>query len=642
MKFLYSHILDLLEHKPEIMELSSIFFQLGHEHEINNEIFDFEFTPNRGDCLSLVGLARDLNVFFKSNINLPLYQEEIPSYSLDFINTEKEKCSSISFLKLEVKSTPEVYKDYLENYFKDLEIKKNNFFTDVSNYVNYEMGQPTHCYDYESIEGTIYLESNKASSKFTTLLGKNLVLDNEDLVFRDDTGIINIAGIMGGLRAACKKSTTKVLIECAYFQPESIIGKAIKYDIHSDASHKFERGVDPHSHDKVLRRVINIIQDHCEVTELKLHSENYNIVKDNDLNFDVQVVNNILGSDVSEIFYRESLNKLGFKISPTNKIQIPTFRHDITQQNDLAEELARVIGYDNLPLQSLKFDRAQIIPEPNLKRKLKSFFVDNGFTESINMPFIAEDLVNSKTIRVDNPLDSNREYLRTNITNSLIENVIYNEKRQKDSIKLFEMSDIYYLNKGEIVKESKIAIIVSGRLGLNYSDFSKKLDKFYLTDLFKLFDYDIKDEIIEVDRALLDSKIKTPIYALEIPTSLLLSNIIDIETSDGFANTSKQYKHVSEFPSSYRDFSFSISDEAMLEPFMSCINESSSKYLKDFYMFDFFNNKKNNHIKVGFRFIFQSDFGTLKESDVNLEVDNLLKPILLIDSVDIPGRNKNS
>lgn len=219
--------------------------------------------------------------------------------------------------------------------------------------------------------------------------------------------------------------------------------------------------------------MINIIQDHCEVTELKLHSENYNIVKDNDLNFDVQVVNNILGSDVSEIFYRESLNKLGFKISPTNKIQIPTFRHDITQQNDLAEELARVIGYDNLPLQSLKFDRAQIIPEPNLKRKLKSFFVDNGFTESINMPFIAEDLVNSKTIRVDNPLDSNREYLRTNITNSLIENVIYNEKRQKDSIKLFEMSDIYYLNKGEIVKESKIAIIVSGRLGLNYSDFSK-------------------------------------------------------------------------------------------------------------------------------------------------------------------------
>ena len=141
MKIAYKHLLKFIDDKPEIEDLSSKLFQLGHEHEINEGIFEMEFTPNRGDCLSLLGLTRDLNVFYKTKTNIPIYQDEISSMNLNFINKAEDKCPFISFLNIEISGPISAYKDYLENYFHDLKLNKNNFFTDISNYVGYEMGQ---------------------------------------------------------------------------------------------------------------------------------------------------------------------------------------------------------------------------------------------------------------------------------------------------------------------------------------------------------------------------------------------------------------------------------------------------------------------------------------------------------------------
>ena len=127
MKIVYEHLLNFLVDKPDIEELSSKLFQLGHEHEIDGSIFDMEFTPNRGDCLSLLGLARDLNVFYQTDIDIPIYKDQIGLLNLNFINQAQEKCPSISFLNIEIKGPITNYKDYLENYFKDLELNKNNF-----------------------------------------------------------------------------------------------------------------------------------------------------------------------------------------------------------------------------------------------------------------------------------------------------------------------------------------------------------------------------------------------------------------------------------------------------------------------------------------------------------------------------------
>ena len=155
MKILYKHILSFLEEKPSIEDISEKLFQLGHENEITNEIIDIEFTPNRGDCLSAYGIARDLGVFYKFNSWLDIDNSNIEPLQIDFTNKCSEDCPFIIFLNIEIDGEIKKYQPYIEDYFQNLGVKKNNFFTDMSNYLAYEIGQPTHCYDFDKINNEI-------------------------------------------------------------------------------------------------------------------------------------------------------------------------------------------------------------------------------------------------------------------------------------------------------------------------------------------------------------------------------------------------------------------------------------------------------------------------------------------------------
>ena len=275
---------------------------------------------------------------------------------------------------------------------------------------------------------------------------------------------------MGGMSTACTSKTSKAIIECAFFKPESIIGQSLKYNLVSDASYKFERGVDIASQERVLRRFIYIIQDHVAIKSIKLKSFSSKNNDHESLPININKINNILGVKLSESEYLDYLTKLGFEIR--DKIYIPTFRHDISSQNDLAEEMARIIGYNNIPSDPL-FLNSKIEIIPNKIEKIRHFLVQKGFFEVINIPFSSNK--DKHAISIDNPLDSNKNYLRTSLKNSLIENLLYNERRQKDSIKLFEISDIY-TKDNEINQYTKLGIIISGRKGHNHIDFIKKLD----------------------------------------------------------------------------------------------------------------------------------------------------------------------
>ena len=155
MKIVYSHLLNFLEKKPSLKELSDKLFQLGHEHEIEGEVLDLEITPNRGDCLSLKGIARDLNHFYKADLDTKNYDSDIPESNLPFENKAEDLCPNISFVEIEIEGAVKDYAPYLENYFQDLKLNKNNLFTDISNYLAYETGQPTHCYDASKINGPL-------------------------------------------------------------------------------------------------------------------------------------------------------------------------------------------------------------------------------------------------------------------------------------------------------------------------------------------------------------------------------------------------------------------------------------------------------------------------------------------------------
>jgi len=633
MKIAYKHLLRFLKDKPTIESLSSKLFQLGHEHEIDNFIFDMDFTPNRGDCLSLIGLTRDLNALFETEIKLNLYDKDIPSLQLNFLNQSPYNCPEISFLNIQISDKIFKYKDYLEDYFLDLKINKNNFFTDVSNYVAYEMGQPVHSYDFSLIGNDITLKLSENASKFETLLGKVINLEKNELVFTSGNDVINLAGIVGGINTACSSKTNNALIECAHFIPESIIGKALKYDVHSDASHKYERSVDPLCHDKVLRRFIQIVSDHVPITKLEIFTYSSQAYKEIELEIDPTKINNILGLNESKNSYIKSLKRLGFKVNKT--IKVPSFRNDINTQNDLAEELARVIGYDNIPTKPLKILQNITYPKDFIEGKIQDFLIKKGFTEVINNPFC--DLTELNTIEVDNPLDSNRNYIRSNLTNSLVNNMLYNEKRQKDCIKLFEISDLYsFDNKIKSVK--KLGIIISGRRGHNHINFSKSLNKEYLVNVFNELDIDIEKYIKVIQRDKLNSKIKTPIYNIEIPLSKFIGKLDNLSIPQYQFDDFIKYQPIAEFPSSYRDLSFSIIDKSKINILIEALENTASDNLVKLFMFDFFENKKTNETKIGYRFIFQSSNKTLTDEEINQSIESILIPILQIDSISLPGR----
>ena len=633
MKIPLKHISRYLEFEVDIQDISSKLFQLGHEHEIEGNSFNMEFTPNRGDCLSLKGILRDLSIFFDIDLNVEKYSKNIKKFNLNFENQFVQGCPNISFLKIEIDKTTFKYNGVLKDYFDNKENKKNNFFTDVSNYISYETGQPTHCYDSSKMNGRLEFKLLKGRHEFVTLLGDKINLADENAVFTLDNKIINLAGIMGGQDTCCSKNTTSVIVECGYFPPELIINKSVKYSIKSDAAYKFERGVDPKSHEDVVRRFIEIISQNTSIKNLELYTQNNlkNCSKCVDL--DANMLNKIIGIDLTISEYQKIFKKLSFKVN-NNKIEIPSYRSDIESQNDLAEEISRVIGYDNLPISPIKISRNKNYKKDCKEKKIKSFLIDNGFYEVINFPFSKD----KSDIEIDNPLDKNKSFYRNKLRESLVNNLLYNERRQKDSIKLFEISDLYSFSE-KIVKDKYIGIIASGRLGKDYINFSKKINKKSIDQIFQTV-LSNKCEFEEISRNDLDTKSKDPIIYLECKLEDFLEDSINCSDNLYPSKSFVQYKPISEFPCSVRDLSFSIKNYLMFEELQKIIFSVKSNLIKEIVLFDFYNDIKNDIVKIGFRFIFQSSNTTITDKEVDSVMNDLIKASLLIDGVEIPGINK--
>ena len=639
MKVAYKHLISFIPSKPSMDEISERFFQLGHEHEIEDGIFDMELTPNRGDCLSVHGLVRDLAPFYEIDLTCNIYEKELNKLDLDFVNHTPEACSHISFLKIDIEGEIAPYNGRLKEYFKDLNINKNNFFTDISNYISYERGQPTHCYDAKKIQN-FSLEIIEEDKKFHTLLGKEIVLKGKNLVFLQDGEVINLAGVMGDLNTSCSTNTKSVIVECAHFNSEEIIGKTVKFDIKSDAAHKFERGVDPLCHEEVLRRFIKIVDDHADIKNVELYNDSFIDLSPINIPFDEKKISNILGISSDKKAFEEYLLKLGFEIQD-NLITVPSYRNDIKDLNDIAEEIARVIGYNNIPATSFQISPANAVTDIKiLEQNIKDFLIKNGFFEVVNNPFV--NVEENHAVKVDNPLDSNRKYIRTNLKRSLVENLLYNERRQQDSIKLFEISDVYFIDK-DLKNKRVLGIICSGRVGKNYLDFSKKINIMYVRNLIKELSPTININPISIDRKNLNTKLNNEIIYLELELNLLNDSSISLSNNQerySKDNNFIKYIPVSEFPSSSRDLSFSIKNIDKYYEIQEYLLTYKNNLIKEIYIFDFYNNQKNNEIKIGFRFVFQSHQATITDIEINDIMDKIMAYTNSIEGVAIPGMNK--
>ena len=634
MKALVSNIKARIKDPITTEELSDLLFQLGHENNIQNNIIDIDITPNRGDCLSVLGILRDLKNFYEIDTKYETHEEILDSFNLNFFNEGIESCPNISFLKIEIDEPISNYKEYLESFFSKLGNKKINFFTDISNYLSYELGQPTHCYDFSKLDGDITLKTLKESMQFETLTDKEIELSNNNLVFEMNNKVINLAGVMGGKDTACSDSTTTALIECAFFEPESIIGKSVKYDLNSEAAHRFERGVDPACQEFVLRRLINIVSDHAKIKNVKLYSQVTKDLKKSSIKRNRHKIEKILGISIEEEKFSNILGNLGFKIE-NEDIFIPSYRNDIFSLNDIAEEIARVIGYDNLPSNQVNLDKlSNSFPSKSAETFLRKILTLEGFSEVINSPFTENQ--SSDSFLVDNPLDSNKNSMRTSLKESLINNLLYNERRQKDSIKFFEISDVYFINDKKLLRQKKLGIIASGRIGNNYEEFSKQINEKYLNNILisKLSILDSKIEIIS--RENLDTKTKTPIFFAEIDLEGIQRQEVDADLLKEI-NKEIRYKEISEFPTISRDISFLIKNEDKIKIVNDLVQEFENKILREQFIFDFYNDDKNGVTKIGYRFIFQSNEKTLTLEEVDEVMKMVIETIISDEEIEVPG-----
>ena len=643
MKIVYSHLLNLLEQQPKLQELSDLLFQLGHEHEIDGEILDMEITPNRGDCLSLKGLARDLNYFYQAK-ELPKSDMTLPALELQFDNKAQDLCPNISFMQIEIEQVPTKYEPYLEAYFANLGINKNNFFTDISNYLAYESGQPTHCFDQNTMQGHFSLAKKKLKTKFKTLLDTEIELTEENLVFSLDDTVISLAGIMGGASTACSADTTKVLVECAYFQPEEILGKARKYNLSSEAAYKFERGVDYLCQEEVLRRFLQIVSEHTEVKSVALYSEQ-NKTTLMEVPYNSNKLNAVVGIDISQQEQMAYLRALGFEAGKS--ITVPAHRSDVDQLNDLAEEVTRMIGYNNIPSQVLALPVRAKKQQRSFEELVGNYLINQGFFEVINNPFT--DFEGKEAIAVDNPLDKQRAMLRTCLMNSIRINIAYNQNRQKDSIKFFEFSDIYKTSG----TERRFALAISGRVNKNAKEFNIQLDYGHLkglvnsicNDILKVQPtyelankrgYDFYESLTlngieigglgKISKDTIESKVKTPVFACEL-------------TIDNLAVPDNQLTPTSDFPASYRDLSFSLSDLEKVGTLTKLVDDSTNEndLITESFIFDFFQNKKLNLLKLGFRFKFQANDKSLTDEEIDQIMSKLISDSLALDGISIEG-----
>ena len=643
MKIVYPHLLNFLEQQPKLEELSELLLQLGHEHEIDGEVLDMEITPNRGDCLSLKGLARDLNYFYQAK-ELPKSTMTLPELDLQFDNKAQDLCPNISFMQIEIDKVPTKYEPYLEAYFTNLGISKNNFFTDISNYLAYESGQPTHCFDQSSMQGNFSLEKKNLKAKFNTLLGSEIELTDENLVFLLDDEVISLAGTMGGASTACSDDTTKVLVECAYFQPEEILGKARKYNLSSEAAYKFERGVDYLCQEDVLRRFLHIVSEHAEIKSVAFYSEQ-NKTTLAEVPFNADKLNAVVGIDIAEQEQLDYLSALGFVAG--KNITVPAHRSDVDQLNDLAEEITRMIGYNNIPSQVLALPIMTKQHKRSFEEQVGSYLINQGCFEVINNPFT--DFEGKDAIAVDNPLDKQRSMLRTCLMNSIRANIAYNQNRQKDSIKFFEFSDIYKTSG----TERRFALAIAGRVNKNAKEFNAQLDYGYLKGLvnsifvdilkvqptYELADkrgYDFYETLIingrkigglgKISNETIDTKVKTPVFACE----LIIDNL---KIPDN------QFALTSDFPASYRDLSYSLSDLEKVGTLTEIVNAATENYdlLTESFIFDFFQNKKLDLLKLGFRFKFQAADKSLTDEEIDQIMDKLISDSMALDGISIEG-----
>ncbi len=442
--------------------------------DLDDTIIDVDLTPNRADCFSVIGLARDVHAVSGVALTPPFKDKKMAGTAECPQSVEVQDAQACpKYLGCVVTDfdTSATTPAWMVQKLQRSGVRSLGLVVDITNYVLLELGQPMHAFDLNTLKGAVQVRKAKSSEKLVTLDEKERVLSDDTLVIADDSGVIALAGIMGGLSTSVTPETTKIFFECAHFSRLAITGKARKYGLHTDSSMRFERGVDPMLPERALDRALFLFTEIAGgiISQISSSISETHLPTPVPIELRSETITKRLGVEVSKEQVQQIFERLGFDIKENESgwsLTAPSYRFDMSIEMDLIEEVGRIFGYNNLPETPVHAPMTlNTLPESEQSLlALKMALVQRGYNEVITYSFVEESKQKlleptQPYVLLKKPISDDMKAMRTNLFSGLLQSVAYNQNRQQPRVRLFESGLVFYKNDSEPTGATQVPML---------------------------------------------------------------------------------------------------------------------------------------------------------------------------------------
>tara|TARA_R110002072_G_scaffold3149_6_gene23506 strand:- start:37747 stop:40119 length:2373 start_codon:yes stop_codon:yes gene_type:complete len=624
----------------------------------DDNIIEISLTPNRGDCLSIMGIAREVAVFNQVDFSVP----EVRKSDVTASTSRNVKLSAVSacpkYLGRVIENVDTTVKSplWLTEKLRRSGIRSINIAVDITNFVMLEFGQPMHAFDNDVLRGEIEVRLPKSGEKIKLLDESEIDLKPDTLLITDESGPIAMAGVMGGFESAVSTTTQNIFLESAFFAPKQISGEARQYGLHTDSSHRFERGVDPELQSKAIERATELVLQICggqagPVVEALSVDE---LPKNKEVILRKAQIKRILGIELDEQFVTDTFTNLGMSCNYDNNqwnTVASSHRFDINIEVDLIEELARIYSYDAIPVSApsnkLKMRVSNEYHE-TIKR-IREVLVNRDYHEVITYSFIDPNLNkllnNKNNLLLSNPIAPELSEMRTSLLPGLLNTLQYNIKRQQERLRIFE-TGLVFNNEEDLKQESHVAGLIHGNINEKQWDKDNISSDFYDikndVEAFILASFDVDDIKMETS----ESSILHPGQAVDVYVRgknagcfgrLHPKICVDLDLPDNvylfefnikriLKQKKTHYKRISKFPSVKRDVSIVIDEKILLEDVLRCARNAGTDLLTNLELFDVYQGEgiEKGKKSLALGLTFQATSSTLKDEEVEAIMEKVV------------------
>jgi len=641
-------------------------FDLEDDYQI-----EIGLTPNRADAMGHIGVARDLIAYlnFHQKANLSLMMPSVDAFKVDSTalkidvtveNTELcPRYLGMTFKGVKIKPSPA----WLQKSLRAVGLSPINNVVDVTNYVMRELGTPLHAFDVRSLNGKIVVKTAKKGDKFETLDNVSRELSEENLMITNGNENLCIAGVFGGSSSGIKDDTTEVFLESAYFNPVSVRKTAKFHGLNTDASFRFERGVDPQLTEYALKRAALLIKEVAggeiamEIAEVYPKPFENKIVE-----FSYERCNRLIGATISTADINSILASLDIKVLSSAEgiaqLEIPTYRVDVTREADVVEEVLRIYGFNNVPLPEKLNTSIGVFPKPNVEKiqtVLSEMLVGKGYIETLNNSLTTsayveklggETLKSERNVPMLNPLSQELDVMRQSLLFNALEVIEHNQNRQNADLKFFEFGKVYHKYESGYAENKRLLIAISGKKERESWNSSNDAVSFYT----------IKGLVnavfarLGLSSMITEAALKNSILKDGVQLSVLKKKVGEIGwinpamkkhfgiKSDVFVADLDwdaiveclQYVKVkyTELPKTFavrRDFSLLLNNSTSFSEIESVARTCDKKILKEIGLFDVYEGKNLEEGKKSYAvsFIFQDPEQTLKDNQIDVIMEKI-------------------